>query len=92
MQQDSASKNLYFKKIVGEVLKDIRKETTTCSLSEFARQYDIDRSNLSKIERGINNCTLSTVWRVVEATNISFSEFAKRLEEKLGNDFQLMDE
>lgn len=91
MQQEDC-KISYFKKIVGEVLREIRNEKHTSSLNEFAREYEIDRSNLSKIERGINGCNLATAWRIAEATGVKFSEFAKRLEEKLGDNFKLMDE
>lgn len=90
--QEEYRKLLYFKKNVGEVLREIRNEKQGISLNEFARQYEIDRSNLSKIERGINGCNLATAWRIAEATGIKFSEFAKRLEDKLGDDFKLMDE
>nr|QGT49701.1 hypothetical protein Melaina855_0880 [uncultured Candidatus Melainabacteria bacterium] len=90
MQQDD--KTLQFMKAVGAVFKDVREEETHNSINKFAREYDIDRGNLSKIERGIINCRLITAWKLSEAAGIKFSEFAKRLEEKLGKDFILMDE
>lgn len=90
--QHEERKILNFRQAAGEVLREIRNEKTTSSLNEFARQYEIDRSNLSKIERGINGCSLATAWRIAEASGVKFSEFAKRLEEKLGDDFKLMDE
>lgn len=43
--------------------------------------------NLSKIERGIYGIQLLTAWKLCEALEIKFSDFAKTLEEKLGEDF-----
>lgn len=81
-----------FMKAVGVVFKEIREEKTHKSINEFAREYDVDRGNLSKIERGVINCRLITAWKLAEGANISFVEFAQRLQKKLGNDFMLMDE
>lgn len=89
MQEDS-KKFKSFKLAVGEVFKAIRKSDK--SLSKLAYEYDIDKGSLSKLERGFYDCRLSTAWRIAEASGVKFSEFAKRLEEKLGDDFKLMDE
>ena len=91
MQQDKI-KNLQFKKAVGNVFKKIRLNNTQKSISKFAREFDLDRGNLSKIERGQLSCGLITAWKIAEASNISFSAFAKLLEEELGEDFKLIDE
>lgn len=85
-------KTLQFKSIVGEIFREIREKNTNSSINKFAREYDIDRGNLSKIERGIICCSLLTAWKLTEASGIKFSDFAKMLEDKLGDDFVLMDE
>ena len=90
--QRNSKKNLQFRKAVGNILANIRKQNTSTSRSTFAREYDLDRGNLSKTERGLTGCTLSTAWRITEATGVKFSEFAKMLEDELGEDFKLMDE
>ena len=90
MQEED--KILHFKKAAGEIIQEMRGKNSNFSLNEFARQYEIDRSNLSKIERGINSCSLITAWRIAEAAGVKFSDFAKQLEDKLGDDFKLMDE
>lgn len=89
MQEDS-KKFKTFKLAVGEVFKEIRRSDK--SLSKLAYEYDIDKGSLSKLERGFYDCRLSTTWKIAEASGVKFSEFAKRLEEKLGDDFKLMDE
>lgn len=79
-----------FKKAVGEVFKEMR--DGNISLSKLAYEYDITKGNLSKIERGVIDCRLSTAWKIAEANGIKFSEFAKLLEQKLGDEFKLIEE
>jgi len=91
MQQQN-DKNLQFKKATGKVFKKIREENVRNSINKFALEYDIDRGNLSKIERGIINCSLITAWKIAEASGVKFSYFAKLLEEELGENFKLIEE
>lgn len=81
-----------FKKCAGSLLKKVREENYSSSRSKFAREYELDRGNLSKIENGIISSSLFTTWKICEALGIKFSDFAKALEEELGDDFKLMDE
>ncbi len=90
MQQDD--KILYFHKAVGAIFKEIRENKSNISISRFAREYDVDRGNLSKIERGMLGCRILTAWKISEAAGIKFSDFAKRLEDKLGAGFKFFDE
>lgn len=92
MMQQQNNKTSQFLNTVGDIFKRIRTEKTHNSINQFAREYDIDRGNLSKIERGLNSCRLITAWKLCEAAGIKFSEFAKILENELGNDFSLTDE
>ena len=91
MQQLDTRKNI-FNKTLGQIIQNIRKENMQVSISRLAREYDLDRGNLSKLERGINGCHIITVWKICEAANIKFSDFARLLEKSLGNDFKFMDE
>ena len=47
---------------------------------------------MSKLERGLICCNLVTAWKIIEAANIDFVDFAQKLKEELGDDFKLMDE
>ena len=89
MQEDKVKK---FKKAVGEVIRDLRTTRTNLSINKLAYEYDFDKGNLSKTERGIYSIHLITAWRLAEAMGMKFSEFAKCIEEKLDEDFILMDE
>lgn len=85
-------KSIKFKKALGEVLKEIREQNLNISLNKVANEYDFDKGTLSKIERGYYNIQLITAWKLVEVYDIKFSHFAKRLEDKLGEDFSFIDE
>ena len=80
-----------FNKVVGELIKELRQNNNNISINNFCRQYDFDRGNFSKIERGVIGCRLATVFKACEALGIKFSDFAKLLEEKLGEDFTFID-
>lgn len=81
-----------FKIAVGEVIKELRKTRTNLSINKLALEYDFDKGNLSKTERGLYSIQLITAWKISEALGIKFSDFAKLLEEKLENNFSLIDE
>lgn len=85
-------KKLYLNKTIGLLLKDLRTNKSKLSLNQFANSYDIDKGGLSKIENGIVDSQISTLWKIVEALGIDFPEFARLLKEKLGDDFKFMDE
>lgn len=85
-------KNLYFRENLAELIKDIRIEKTGLSCNKFANEYGLNDSNIGKIENALIDSKFITIWKIVEATGLKFSDFAKMFEEKLGNDFKLMDE
>ncbi len=80
-----------FKTIAGNIFQKIRKSTGK-SQRKFADEYEIDRGNMSRLERGLICCNLLTAWKITEAANIDFVEFAQILKEELGDNFKLMDE
>lgn len=90
--QDKEKKILLFKKAVGEVIRELRQEFPKVSMSRLAMEYDIDKGSLSRLERGLMECYVSTLWKIAEATGVKFSEIAQRIEEKLGSEFKFMDE
>ncbi len=81
-----------FKKAVGNVIKKLRKDKSTLSINKLAAEYDFDKGNLSKTERGIYNIQLMTAWRLSESLGVSFVEFAKYLQDELGENFTFIDE
>ncbi|MBE7708510.1 MAG: helix-turn-helix transcriptional regulator [Cyanobacteria bacterium SIG27] len=89
--QDNSDKIAKFKMAIGEVFSNLRITNGDISLNKLALEYEIDKGSLSKLERGVYDCRLSTAWKLAQANGIKFSDFAKLLEEKLGKDFTFID-
>lgn len=85
-------KTLYFKKVLGELITNQRKEKKNLSCRRLANEYGMNSGHLNMVENGRIECKVITLWRISEALGIKFSDLAKLLEEKLGDDFKLMDE
>lgn len=79
-------------RILGEIAKELREKCTGKSLSKLADEYDISKSTLCKLENGIHNTRFITLWQLSEALGIKCSDLIKMLEEKLGDDFSLIEE
>ncbi len=88
--QHKNEKTLQFNKILGKVLKELREEKCV-SANKFANEYDLSSGNYNRIENGVFCAKFITIWQIIEAHNISFSEFAQKFKNKLGEDFHLMD-
>ena len=90
--QRKDEKTLYLRKIVGELIKATRVNNTKLSANKFSNEYDIGNGNMSRIENGKVDCKFITLWKIAEALGMKPSEFVKLLENKLGNNFKLIDE
>ncbi len=91
MQQND-EKSIQFSKTVGELVKELRLTSTDKPINKLADEYDIGRATLSKLENGIHHRKFITIWKLSEALGIKCSELVRMLEEKLGDDFSLIDE
>jgi DNA adenine methylase len=65
--------NPEFCKAFGKHLRQLR-EQRGYGMREFALKADMEYSQLSKIERGIINPTISTVYSLAESLGVSFQE------------------
>ncbi len=90
MQDDE--KIRIFKTKFGNLIRELRKSKKNLSLNKFANEYDFNKSNLSKTERGIYNVHYITAWKLAESLDIKLSKITKMLEDQLGDDFKLIDE
>lgn len=61
-------------KAFGNQLRKLR-QTKGISMRKLALQADMEYSQLSKIERGVINTTISTVYSLSEALDIPMKEF-----------------
>ncbi len=90
--QDYSEKVLLIKNKIGKIFRELRKKEGCISLNKLALEYDIDKGSLSKVERGIYDCRISTALKICEANGIKFSDFAKLLENELGEKFKFIDD
>lgn len=91
MQQKNEKANI-LTQTLGKILKDLRTNKAKCSINKFAFEYDFSKSNISKMERGSYYCKFITLWQLSEALGLKCSDLVKILEEKLGDDFSLIEE
>ncbi len=90
--QHKTEKSLHLRQILGNKIKELRILNTGLSANKLANEYDIGNGNMSRIENAVVDAKFITIWRICEAVGIKFSDFAKLLEEELGDDFKLIDE
>ncbi|MDO5304476.1 MAG: helix-turn-helix transcriptional regulator [bacterium] len=74
--------------VLAEVVKDLRGKR---SQFMFASENDISTSIISMIERGLKDPQLTTLMKLAEAFDMKFSDFAKLIEEKLPDNFSLIE-
>lgn len=90
--QEISEKTLHLAVVLGSYIKELRIKKGHISRKKFADEYDLNDSNLSKIERGLIKAKFITIIKILQALDITPSEFMKELENKLGKNFTLIDE
>lgn len=90
MQHANSKKSAIIFEILAEELKKER-ENQNKSLRLLAYEYDIQMSLLSRLENGVNEPKLISIWTVCEALGIKPSELLKKIEDRLPEDFSLID-
>lgn len=90
--QENSEKTLHLAVVLGSYLKELRIKKGHLSRKKFADEYDLNDSNLSRIERGLGEIKFVTLLKILQALDITPSEFMKELENKLGKNFTLIDE
>ena len=88
--QQKINKNAYLINKIAELIRELRQKKNY-SGRKLSYEYGISRSNLNKIENALIECKIGTLMKTCEALDIKFSDFAKLLEEKLGEDFTFID-
>lgn len=79
-------------KIVGNAIRQLRKEFTQKSLCLFAYENDVPRSTLSRIEKGDNEAQLVTLKKIAEGFGWSMSELFSHIERIIPGDFKIFEE
>ena len=63
-----------------------------CSINKFAHDYGLDVGNTSRIEKGVIEVKLVTLWKIAEALEMYPSQLLNLVEKKLGKDFHFYEE
>lgn len=71
--------------IFGSLLERYRKETGI-SQEELAHRAEIDRTFVSRLERGIRQPTLTTLFALSRALNISAADLVAEIETHIGHE------
>lgn len=84
-------KTLHFIKVLGDVIKQKRSELNVKSRHNFCNSYELDSSNLRRIENGEIEAKITMLLRVSEALGIPLSKLISDVEKKLGEDFHIIE-
>ena len=86
-------KTIFLAKIIGTTLKYIRENCDKkLSINNVAHSYGFDVGNTSRIENGLTDVKVVTLWKLAEAYGLKFSELALLIEENMPSDFHFFDE
>ncbi len=65
--------------VFGKVLRELR-EANNISQEKLAEYCDLDRTYISLLERGLRQPTISTIFKLAKALNVSPSEMVGKVE------------
>ncbi|MBQ8459668.1 helix-turn-helix transcriptional regulator [bacterium] len=85
-------KTLHYLKVLGQVIKQKRLKTTDKSRHNFCNSYELDSSNLRRIENGEIEPKVTMLLRISEALNTPLSEIINETEKKLGKNFFVIEQ
>lgn len=71
-------------KVFGNVLRELR-EANNISQEKLAEYCELDRTYISLLERGLRQPTITTIFKLSQALNISPSELIEKVETNLNN-------
>lgn len=91
MQQKN-EKTIQLSKTIGLVLKELRETIPNRSINNVAHEYGLDVGNTSRIENGLIEVKVVTLWKLAEAYNIPLSKLIEIVENKMPKNFHFFDE
>lgn len=91
MQQRN-SKTILLSKTIGQILKEYRIEVAKKSINSVAHEYGLDVGNISRIENGVTEVKLVTLWKLADAYEIPLSVLIQKIEAALPKNFHLYEE
>lgn len=91
MQQKN-EKTIQLSKTIGLVLKELRETIPNRSINNVAHEYGLDVGNTSRIENGLIEVKVVTLWKLAEAYGIPLSKLIEIVENKMPKNFHFFDE
>lgn len=91
MQQKN-EKTIYLSKTIGLVLKELREKVPNRSINNVAHEYGLDVGNTSRVENGLIEVKVVTLWKLAEAYGIPLSKLIKLVENKMPKNFHFFEE
>jgi len=89
--QQKDEKTLYLAKVIGQIVSELRVNNQKVSINKFAHEYDLDVGNTSRIENGLIDSKVVTLWKISEALGMPLSELIQLVEKQVGADFHFFD-
>lgn len=87
--QNSKKAEIVFKTLVKVIRREREKQNK--SLRILADEYDIQKSLLSRLENGVNEPKLISIWTISEALNMPVSSLLRLVEEELPRGFSFVE-
>ena len=85
------SKKALLLNVIGKLIKEKRLKQKKGILL-FGYEFDIPNSSISALEKGNRDVQISTLWKMANALNMSFSEFINEVETQLPKGFKMIDD
>jgi transcriptional regulator with XRE-family HTH domain len=78
-------------KVMGQIISEKRKELGKGILL-LSYEYDISNSSITQFEKGKRDVQITTLWKLVNALNMTFPEFINEVEKRLPPNFKIIEE
>lgn len=76
---------------IGKVIADLRKDKNK-GIILFSSNNDLPSSSLSKVEKGLRDVQITTLWRMANAFGLNFGEFIALVEAELPDGFSFTED
>ncbi len=86
--QKKDNKTIHLRIVLGKTISELRIKRNI-SGNKLTGSYDLENSNLSRIENAVIDCKIITLWKISEALGIKLSDLIINIENKVGDDFKL---
>lgn len=87
----NSEKKLQLLQAIGEIIHE-KRTLTGKGILLHSYEYDLSSSSLDKVEKGLRDPQITTLWKIVNSLDMSFIDFVMLLNKKLPKDFKLTDD